>query len=101
MLASLAYGGYSVAASPWSYVLMLALPVAAAALWGTFLSPKARHPLFDPPRLALELVLFGSAVAALATAGRVVLAIVLGVLVLLHLGLTFALGQRPRHRAPA
>ena len=96
LLASLAYGGYSVPASPWSYVLMLALPLAAAALWGTFVSPKALHPLLDPWRLVLELVLFGSAVVALATAGRVLLATVLGLLVGLHLALTFALGQRPR-----
>jgi hypothetical protein len=48
----------------------------------------------DPWRLVVELVVFGSAVAALLDADQPVLAIVLGAAVALHLALTFVLGQR-------
>jgi len=42
----------------------------------------------------VELVVFGSAVAALVDADQATLAIVLGSAVALHLALTFVLGQR-------
>jgi hypothetical protein len=42
----------------------------------------------------MEVLIFGGAVAALLASGHAELALVLGVLVGGHLGLTFALGQR-------
>jgi hypothetical protein len=44
--------------------------------------------------IALEFGIGGGAVAALLAAGSVALALVLGALVALHLGLSFVLGQR-------
>jgi hypothetical protein len=45
------------------------LPVAAAVLWGAFAAPKARWPS-SRGRLAVELLVFGGAAAALAAAGH-------------------------------
>jgi hypothetical protein len=99
MLAALGYGGYEAGSSPVNYVLMVALPLATAIIWGAFIAPKARHPTVDPWRLALELALFGAAGAALATAGQLRLAVILWLASAIHLAITFALGQRPRrHR---
>ena len=66
----------------------------SAAVWGRFIAPKAKTPVGDPWRLALELLVFGSAVAALLDAEVTVLAIVLGAAAALHLALTFPLKQR-------
>ncbi|MFC4127105.1 YrdB family protein [Nocardia rhizosphaerae] len=57
--------------SPWRYVLVVVLPIAAAALWGTFAVPDdpsrggdAPVPVPGPVRLLVEVtVLFGGAVA--------------------------------------
>lgn len=99
MLAALGYGGYEAGSNPVNYVLMVALPLAAATVWGAFIAPKARHPAVDPWRLALEIALFGAAGAALATAGQMRLAVILWLAAAIHLAATFALGQRPRQRA--
>jgi Protein of unknown function (DUF2568) len=77
----------------------LGAPLLAAALWGAFVAPKASRPAVDPVRLLLEAAVFGSGVAALLLAGSTALAVVLAALVVLHLALTFALGQRPARRA--
>jgi len=57
-------------------------------------APKAKARLRDPWKLLLELLVFGSAVAALVDADQAVLAIVLAAATLLNLALTFAFGQR-------
>jgi hypothetical protein len=56
-------------------------------------------PTVDPVRLLLEVAVFGSGVAALLAAGSTALALVFAALVVVHLGLTFALGQRPARTA--
>ena len=53
----------------------------------------------DPVRLLLEVAAFGTGLAALLASGRTVLGLVFAGLVVLHLGLTFALGQRPARPA--
>lgn len=63
LLAGVAWWGWHVE----GWLPAVALPIAFAAVWGTFLSPKARVPLARPPRLALELAVF--ALAALAWYG--------------------------------
>jgi hypothetical protein len=50
-------------------------------------------------RFLLELLVFGAGVVALAAADQAKTALVLGALVMVHLGLTFVLGQRPRESA--
>jgi uncharacterized protein DUF2568 len=53
------------------------LPLAAAALWGLFIGPRARRRLPDPARLVVEFVLFAGAGLALALSGWLVAGIVL------------------------
>ncbi len=75
-------------------VLAIGAPLAAAAVWGAFVAPKAsRHP-GDPWRLLLEIAVFGAGTLAFAGAGAGRVAIVVGVLAALHLVATFPLGQR-------
>ena len=94
MLASLAYWGLHDRGGAEQWLLGLGAPLLVALVWGAFMAPKAWRRSRDPVRLPLELVLFGTAVAALADAGSGTLAIVFGALVLVHLGLTFPLRQR-------
>jgi hypothetical protein len=94
--ASLGYWGWQATSNPARWVLMLALPLAAALVWGAFVAPKARIPAGDPWRLMLEVLVFGSGIAALAGAGQTTLGVAFAVATLIHLILTFALGQRQR-----
>ena len=94
MLAAVAYWGFSEFDGVAGVLVGLAAALLVGVIWGVFMSPKASRPVHDPARIALEVVLFGSAVAALAAADRVVPAIVLAALAALHLGLTFPLRQR-------
>jgi hypothetical protein len=94
LLGAVGYWGFSEFDGVVAVLVGLGAPLVVAFVWGTFMSPKAARPVFDPVRIVLELVLFGAGVAALAAAERTTLAIVLAALVVLHLGLTFPLGQR-------
>jgi hypothetical protein len=93
-LAALAFWGWHAA----SGALRVVLAVGAAALmivvWGRYMSPKASHPVEDPVRIALEIVIFGAAVAGLFASGEPVLGAVMVAAVALHLALTFPLRQR-------
>jgi hypothetical protein len=93
-LAALGYWGFADRSGPVQWVLGIGAPVLAAVVWGRFVAPKASHPVADPLRLVLELAVFGGGVLGLAVAGAERLALALGVLVALHLALTFPLRQR-------
>ena len=93
-LAGLAVWGWHTGPTGVSVVLALAAPLAAAALWGAFVAPKApRHPP-DPWRLLLEATVFGAGTVAWAVAGFDAVAVVVGALAVFHLAATFPLGQR-------
>ena len=93
-LAGLAIWGWGTGPTGVNIVLAVAAPLAAAAIWGAFVSPKAsRHP-GDPWRLLLELAVFGAGTLAFAAAGAGWVAVALGVLAALHLVATFPLAQR-------
>ena len=78
-LASLAYWGFSEFDGVLSVVLGVGTPLAAAVLWGLYVSPKARYA--STLRQALgEAVVFGAAVIALADADQPVLALVFALL---------------------
>jgi hypothetical protein len=94
-LAAVAYWGWSEHGGILRWVLVVAAPLAIALVWGRWVAPKAKHPTVDPARLGLELLVFGSAVAALFDADEPVPAAILGAAAVLHLALTFPLGQRP------
>ena len=100
MLAALGYGGFEAASGLLAWVLLVALPLAAAVVWGMFIAPKARRPTVDPIRIVLEVALFGAAGAALVVAGQTTLGIVLWLAAAVHLALTFVLGQRPPRGHP-
>ena len=65
-LAALGYWGFKTRESPGAKIgLGIGAPLLAAIVWGTFLAPRASIPTPGFLRLVLELVVFGSAVAAL------------------------------------
>lgn len=82
LLAALAYWGAHAGEGVWAVVLGVAAPIAAATVWWAFIAPKARWPAQLGVRVAIELVLFGVATAALWSAGRPIFATVLGALAL-------------------
>ena len=93
-LAAVAYWGWSEHDGVLRWVLVVAAPLAIALVWGRWVAPKAKHPAVDPARLGLEVLVFGSAVAALVDADELVQAVILAVAAAVHLALTFLLGQR-------
>jgi Protein of unknown function (DUF2568) len=98
-LAALGYWGFAEFDGVVQWLVGLGAPLIAAAVWGTFVAPRASRPTADPVRLLLEAAVLGSGVAALLAAGSTVLVLVFGPLVVVHLGLTFALRQRPARTA--
>jgi Protein of unknown function (DUF2568) len=78
MLAALAWWGFGVGDGAGAWLLGIGAPLLAAAVWGGFVAPKARWPVPGPVRVAIELVLFAAAAAALAAAGQPLAAAVLG-----------------------
>ena len=77
-LAAVAYWGSRVSSdSAVNVVAAIAAPLALAALWGTFLAPKASRRPEPTARWLLELVVLGVAVAALATESQIALTVIL------------------------
>jgi hypothetical protein len=75
-------------------VLAVGAPLAAALVWGMFVAPKATRRLRDPLRLGAEVLVFGSAVAALIGAGRRLLGVVFALVVAANVALMVVWGQR-------
>jgi hypothetical protein len=74
-LAALAYGGWRLGGPAWLRLLLaIALPVIAAAIWGRWVAPRAKHLLADPVRLVPEWIVVGGAALALVANGHPVLA---------------------------
>lgn len=71
MLAAVGYWGFRTQ-STWLMKILcgIGLPVLIALLWGTFLAPKATHPLRGVSFLLLELALFASGAVALFASGK-------------------------------
>nr|WP_210757068.1 DUF2568 domain-containing protein [Azohydromonas sediminis] len=86
-LAALAVWGARTGATPFAAVMLaVAAPLAAAVLWGAFVSPKAWVATGWPVRLAVELVVCGAAVAGLAASGLPEMAVALAAVVLVQEG---------------
>lgn len=90
-LFGLAAWGWRATDSPMRWVLVLALPLAAAAAWGTFAVPgdpsrsgQAPVPIPGLARLALELLVFSLGALALHGAGFRDQSLVFAVLVVVH-----------------
>lgn len=81
MLVALGYVGWQLGDGVLTQLpLAVVLPLAAAAVWGLWVAPRATRRLDDPARLGVELVIFGLAAAGLVWVGSWVGAIALTVL---------------------
>jgi Na+/melibiose symporter-like transporter len=93
LLAALSYWGFQLDASTAvQWLAGLGAPLALAAVWGLVAAPKARRRL--PPRqlIVFKLVVFALGAALLYSAGEQGLAIALGALALINIGLSSAWG---------
>src|SRR6476620_7967381 len=83
-LVALGVSGYDIAGGGAAGIaLAIALPAAAALLWGLFAAPRAKY---DVPalRVAVKVLVLGGSAVALAATGHVVLGAVLGAAVILN-----------------
>jgi cytochrome b len=95
MLAALGYVGFQLGDGLATEIgLAVALPLAAAIVWGIAIAPKARRRAPDPGRAVLELVVFAAAAFGLIATGQGVLGLLLAVAVVVNIGLMFAWEQR-------
>jgi Protein of unknown function (DUF2568) len=90
-LAAAAYWGWQTTSGPGRWYLAAAAPVAFIAVWGLFISPKARVQVSKPVALAIELALLALVAAGLASTGPVWLGIAYGLIALVSGLLNFAL----------
>jgi Protein of unknown function (DUF2568) len=88
-LAAVGYWGFSSHSGVTQWVLGLGAPVAVAAVWGLFVSPKAKVDLPRPAAFAIELLVWAAAALALAASGQPALAIVFAILALVSGTLNF------------
>ncbi|MFI7674568.1 YrdB family protein [Actinophytocola sp. NPDC049390] len=80
MLAGLAVAGAHLGGGVvLNIVFAVLLPLAAAALWGMFVAPRARRRLPEPGRFVLEFVLFGVTGLVLGLTGWLVAGLVVAV----------------------
>jgi hypothetical protein len=93
LLAALAYWGSQVDASTIVRILLaIGAPLAAIAVWGAFVAPKAPNRPGTGVWLAIQVVLFGAGVAGLCDAGQSGLAIALGAAVVANTAILLAMG---------
>ncbi|MQA06220.1 MAG: DUF2568 domain-containing protein [Streptosporangiales bacterium] len=78
--AALGYVGWQLGSGIAKLFLVFAAPLAAIAVWGLFVAPKALCTVSPGVRLAVELLVYAAAVVGLFVAGAVVAGVVLGVL---------------------
>ena len=87
-LAGLALLGWTLGGEGWRLIPAIAIPVAAAAGWGTLRIPDDPGPapiaVPGPVRLALEVVVFGGGVLGFVAAGHATAALVIGALMVGH-----------------
>lgn len=91
-LACLGYWGFQTGQG-WIFKIALGIgaPLLAAVLWGTFVAPKASIPVSVPVRIMLQLLVFGTAAAALYASGHPKLAAAFIVIVLVVLTLNYTM----------
>jgi quinol-cytochrome oxidoreductase complex cytochrome b subunit len=95
LLAALAYWGTQTGEGFVSVLLSIAAPVLAAWVWGTFVAAKAPRRLKGFWWFAIQAVLFGAAVVALASLDHTVLAAAFALAVALNLALLYAFYSTP------
>ncbi|ERN54725.1 YrdB family protein [Alkalihalophilus marmarensis] len=76
-LLALGYWGVQAGIEVWHKVIFgISAPLLMAALWGTFISPKAPKRLHEVPRLIVEIVLFILAATAMYGSGLELLSVI-------------------------
>lgn len=101
-LVAMAYWGWTQHGGLVRFVWMIGLPLGAAIVWGTFISPKAPLTLPGMIQLALELIVFGTGVWAFWSAGQTRVALVFAALVVIHYALAYdRVVWLLRNRSPA
>ena len=95
-LFSFGYWGWTLHEGIFRFIWMIALPVIAAILWGTFAVPNdpsrsGKSPIPTPGflRLLLELAFFALGVWCLISAGQPTWGWILGILVMLHYAISY------------
>jgi hypothetical protein len=95
-LLALGYWGWTSGEGILRYVLALGVPIAAAALWGTFRVPGDSSSSGGVPvavsgkvRLLVELAVFGSATLALRWAGLETLSVAFAAATILHYAISY------------
>lgn len=84
-LTALAFWGFHLSTPTlWRVVAGVGAPLVAAVLWGVFASPKAAISLPGPAVIAVQVLVLGSAVVALALAGRPGLATAFGLVAVVN-----------------
>lgn len=87
-LGGLALLGWTLGGEGWRLVPAIAIPVAAAAAWGTFRIPNDPGPapvaVPGPVRLGLEIAVFGGGVLGFAVAGHETAALLIGAVMVGH-----------------
>ena len=94
MLISFGYFGYDYPQN-WltKYFFMIALPLAVAVLWGYFAAPKSKNRLRKIPRTVFALVLYGASIFLLSLTGKITLAAVFAIIVVVNQVLLFILEE--------
>jgi hypothetical protein len=92
-LAALAYWGFTREHGGLRFLVGIGAPVLVIVVWGTFVSPNAPLRTQGLLRLTLVVVVFGWAVAALASAGQTLLAVLLGIAAAVNTALLHVLKQ--------
>lgn len=94
VLALVGYWGYRLGSSQITRIgLAVLTTVAISAIWALFGAPKATFPLSGPAHLLVEVVVFGSGVAALLATGHPRAAAVLAAAVIINRVLMAVWGQ--------
>ncbi|MFJ8065401.1 YrdB family protein [Psychrobacillus sp. NPDC096426] len=75
-------------------LLGLGTPLLIAVFWGTFIAPKASHPVSVPLRIILQSIIFALAVAALYFSDKSKLATIFGIVVLVETILMYVIEER-------
>ena len=95
-LAALAYWGFNTGSSTLIHIILgIGAPLLAAVLWGLFAAPRAAKPVSPLARLAVKLLVFGSAALGLAVAGQPTLAVIFAMIVAVNLILAHVWKQEP------
>ena len=84
LFAGAAYAGWTLSDGAWRFLLVILAPAAVIAIWGTFLSPKAKVTIPPSARITLEAVLFGGVSYLFWQAGAPAIGAALAVVWVLH-----------------